>query len=104
MTNCNCKEPCEDCKHEEVNLDDISNVLFNSTRKEKIQDKKGIKSKKPAKNKPQNKKPKTIKKEPRKIECENAGYKDPVSEEYKLMWNNKMGCTVWDTETRTFNF
>ena len=27
-----------------------------------------------------------------------------VSEEYKLMWNNKMGCTVWDTETRNFNF
>lgn len=103
MTNCNCKEPCEDCKHEEVNLDAISNVLFDNVNKE-VQANKEIKSEKQAKNKPQSKKPKIVKKEPRKIECENTEYKDPVSEEYKTIWNNKMGFSVWDTETRIFNF
>ncbi|MBW2977226.1 hypothetical protein KY331_00110 [Candidatus Woesearchaeota archaeon] len=102
MTNCNCKEPCEDCKEEKVDLDNISGLLFNEVSNENVQEEK---EQKPKRSKNKVKKSKAVKKEsPRKIECENINYKDPVSEEYKLMWNNKMGCTVWDTETRTFNF
>ena len=100
MTNCNCKEPCEDCKEEKADLDGISSLLFDEVNNENIQEeeqKPDIGSDKP--------KTKSAKKESlRNIECETIDYKDPVSEEYKIRWNNKMGCTVWNTETRNFNF
>ena len=106
MTNCDCKEPCEDCKEEKIDLDNISSLLFNEVSKQAVQEEKPkqkIQVKPKKTNKAQN--PKTLKKEsPRKIECENIKYKDPVSEEYKLMWNNKMGFSLWETETRSFNF
>jgi len=107
MKTCDCKEPCEDCKHEEkVGLDDISNVLFsglNGSLESKAEEpKKEIKQEEKKVSKEQ---PKQAKKEiPRKLECENTDYKDPVSEEYKLMWNNKMGQHIWPTENRIFTF
>jgi len=113
MKECNCKEPCEDCKHEEnVNLDDISGVLFNDLNNnlgDKSQENKEVETEvkvEELNSKKENKeKPKVVKKEnPRKIECENIKYKDPIKEEYKLEQNNKMGFNLWDTEIRTFNF
>ena len=81
MTNCDCKEPCEDCKEEKPDLDNISNLLFNEVNKQPVQEEK---PKQKTQEKPKNQN-KVKKQSPRKIECENTEYKDPVSEEYKLM-------------------
>jgi len=104
MTNCDCKEPCEDCKHEDdVGLDDISSVLFND-----LNNSLESKAEEPAKEIKQEEKKvseqKQVKKASRKVECENTDYKDPVSEEYKLMWNNKMGQHIWPAENRILTF
>lgn len=107
MKECNCKEPCEECKHEEsVNLDDISGVLFNDLKSNLVNKSQKTNEEVVKEVKSNNKeKPKSVKKEsPKKTGSENIKYKDPVKEEYKLEQNNKMGFNVWNTEIRTFNF
>jgi hypothetical protein len=99
---CNCKEPCEDCKHEEkIDLDNISDLLFNEAGLQaNAEKKKESKEDKPGKEKLDKDEP--VKKEASKNTV-NAVYKDPISEEYKLMWNNKIGKNFW-TENRIFIF
>ena len=107
MTECDCKEPCEDCQHEEtVDLDNISSLLFNEVNsgvekesKGKKQEKKEVKVEKEEieekKDSKKKEKSKEIKKASRKVECEKREYKDPITEEYKLKFNNKIGRKVW---------
>ena len=38
---------------------------------------------------------KKISKKPSKVECEKKEYKDPITKEYKLDFNNKVGRRVW---------
>ena len=97
MADCDCKEPCEDCKHEDsVDLDNISNVLFDSLSN--ADDKESVEEEEEAETKEKTTKTKEAKKntkKTKKVECKNKEYKDPVTKEYKLNFNNKVGRRVW---------
>jgi len=97
VKSCDCKEQCEDCEEEKVDLDNISNLLFNEIDNDSIQKEEGTKQIEQSEIKKVQKA-----KEPKKIEFQNTDYKDPISDEYRRMWNNKMGFTVWNKENRIF--
>lgn len=104
----------------EVDLDNISNVLFSGldsvsddkeeqdeepVEEEKVEEAEEVETKEEKKDKKleeqeevEEKVAKTqeIKenKKPSKIECEDKEYKDPITEEYKLEFNNKIGKKV----------
>jgi hypothetical protein len=147
MKDCDCEEPCEDCKHEEkVDLDSISNVLFGNTvnakessgeaevpeegskeeideekveaeeadeesseeeleveeeMSEEVEDKETIEKEV----KEDGKKVKAIEGRPSKPQEskilekskkeEKKDYKDPITEDYKKEFNNKIGKNIW---------
>ena len=85
-----------------MNLDSIASVLDNSSLtnvetkdNDKSEEESTVENKKEIEEKVED----SPQKKPVKIECENEEYKDPVSDDYKIEFNNRMGNNTWKKDS-----